>query len=220
MPTRAHAAEVLLETVREQHAECIRLREQWNQGDSSAASSAFSYISEVQRKSSEVQAALGREAEEHQRVRAAKAAVDVAATAELKATAEREAADAALDELKASFRAAKRQKAAASGASASDVEMVADEQAEAELDDNEPWRTWTLQRWRKHEAEIQKRRTTAIDPTNTNKSLPPKGDEARGWRHHRRRGLIGSLQDWAEGSKSRVAFMLAEMATHFGVDQE
>jgi hypothetical protein len=50
------------------------------------------------------------------------------------------------------------------------------------------------------------RRAVKIDASNTDTTLPPRGDERRGWRHHRRRGLPGCLRDWAEGSKFRVAF--------------
>ena len=46
----------------------------------------------------------------------------------------------------------------------------------------------------------------------------PGGDE--GWRNHWRRGLKGAVRDWAQGSKFRVAFMLAELADEFKVVDE
>ena len=95
------------------------------------------------------------------------------------------------------------------------------EAAEAAATDDEPtWKLWPLSRWRKHESEVQARRAVVIDINNADESLPPRGDEERGWHKHWRRGLIGSIQDWAEGSKHRVVFMLAEMARYFGVEQE
>ena len=106
---------------------------------------------------------------------------------------------------------------AAEGAAA--AEGVADAQ-DAEADDAENWRDWPLSRWRKHETELEKRRAVKIDGSNTDKTRPPRGDEKRGWKHHRRRGLMGCLQDWAQGSKYRVALMLAEMANEFGVVNE
>jgi hypothetical protein len=219
VPTRAHAAELLLADVTAKHAECIRDRDRWSEGETSAAPTAFSHISEVQRKASEVAAACQREAEQQQKVRAAKKAVEAAARAELNAVLEREAAEAALAELKEAVRATKRQKAAdGAAASSTDVEAVAES---AEQNEDEPsWRSWTLSRWRKHESELQERRSVVINPKNTDKSLPPRGDEDRGWRRHWRRGLIGSIQDWAEGRKHRVVFMLAELARYFGVQRE
>jgi hypothetical protein len=79
---------------------------------------------------------------------------------------------------------------------------------------------WSLARWRKHESEVQARRAVVIDIDNADKSLPARGDEERGWRKHWRRGIIGSIQDWAEGRKHRVVFMLAEMARYFDVERE
>lgn len=55
---------------------------------------------------------------------------------------------------------------------------------------------------------------------NEDMSLPARGDHMRGWRHHWRRGLVGSLQDWAQGRKFRIIFMLAELAKKFNVMRE
>eukprot|EP00966_Prymnesium_polylepis_P198977 4611060-Prymnesium_polylepis.1 len=107
----------------------------------------------------------------------------------------------------------KKQKTSA-GSSSSAVEAEA---ADAATTDDEPtWKSWPLSRWRKHESEVQARRSVVIDIDNTDESLPPRGDEERGWRKHWRRGLIGSIRDWAEGRKHRVVFMLVEMARYFG----
>ena len=59
-----------------------------------------------------------------------------------------------------------------------------------------------------------------VDVANADTSLPQRGDGARGWHRHWRRGLIGSIQDWAAGSRPRVVFMLAEMAHYFEVERE
>ena len=79
VPTRAHAAELLLAMLRDRHAECIADRDCWNKGETSAAPTAFSHISGVQRKVSELHAARQREGAEHQNLRAAMAAVTAAA---------------------------------------------------------------------------------------------------------------------------------------------
>lgn len=42
----------------------------------------------------------------------------------------------------------------------------------------------------------------------------------RGWRWHWRRGIIGTIQGWAEGRRHRVIHILAEMAQYFGVEAE
>ena len=150
-----------------------------------------------------------------------KAAVDervaeLARQTERVAREKREAAEAAAKQSKAAAKAASPQGASGAGPStAVPMEAAATEQEE---EDHEPmWREWTLPRWRKHETELEKRRAVEIDENNTDATLPARGDETRGWRHHRRRGLKGCLRDWAEGSKHRVAFMLAEMAMEFKV---
>ena len=62
------------------------------------------------------------------------------------------------------------------------------EAAEAAATDDEPmWKSWSLARWRKHESEVQARRSVVIDIGNTDESLPQRGDEERGWRKHWRR---------------------------------
>ena len=227
IPTRAHAAEKLLAAVIEEHAECIRDRTRWSKGETSTAPTAFSHIGEVQRKASEVAAAKQREKEHHRQVVALEDAMKAAAAAELRAVQERESIESALAELKGSVQSAKRQKAA-DGTASSSTDVGTGAQQGAEQNDDEPsWRSWTLPRWRKHEKEVQKRRSRPVraegvdvDVANEDKSLPPRGDEERGWRRHWRRGLIGSIQDWAAGSRPRVVFMLAEMAHYFGVEAE
>jgi len=110
-----------------------------------------------------------------------------AMAAELEAVQQREAADAALQELRESVRKRPR----------TDGKQDATEQtATAEQEDEPMWNLWSLARWRKHESEVQSRRSVAIDISN-DKALPPRGDEERGWRKHWRRGMIGSIQDWA-----------------------
>ena len=89
------------------------------------------------------------------------------------------------------------------------------------IDINEPqppWKDWVLSRFRKHESELERRRAVDIDDTDNDESIPRPG--ANGWRHHPRRGLIGGIKDWAEGSTHKVAFMLAELVDEFGVQDE
>jgi hypothetical protein len=150
VPNRAQAAELLLADMIEKHSECIRDGDRWSNGEKSAAPPAFSHIGDVQRKAAEVAAARQREDEHHRRVSAAKEAVSAAAEAELKSAMEREAAEAALAELKASFQSPKRQKAA-DGAATSSADVEAAAEGSEQNDDEPSWRSWTLPRWRKHE---------------------------------------------------------------------
>jgi hypothetical protein len=169
------------------------------------------------------------------RVAAATEAMENACTAERAAVLAREAAESSLKQAKATLNAfgpsKKKQKTAGAGSSAEAAAGVEAAATEQEVADDEPtWREWALSRWRKHEKEMQKRRAVGIDESNTDKSLPPRGDEVRkpprlqlwwcvcmlpalttaarccvrqlrGWRRHWRRGLYGAVQDWAEGSK-------------------
>lgn len=109
-------------------------------------------------------------------------------------------------------RAKKKQKAASSA-------MGSNEEASPmEIDDSQSWKNWTLAQFRKHETENEKRRAVEIDEASDDKEPPRPGRE--GWRHHPRRGLVGGVKAWAEGSKWKVAFMLAELVTEFGVKDE
>lgn len=84
------------------------------------------------------------------------------------------------------------------------------------------WTRWNeVKKWKEFESKIQKRRSITIDPRhNDDKSRPRRGDDNNGWQFHWRRGLVGCLQDWAEGRRYRIVFMLSRMATHFSVQQE
>lgn len=86
--------------------------------------------------------------------------------------------------------------------------------------DSMSWKQWSLSRFKKHETENQYRRAREIDSSITENSPPPRGDDMRDWKMHWRRGMIGCIQDWAEGSKFRVAFVLAGMAEYFGVQTD
>jgi hypothetical protein len=185
IPTAAHAAEVLMARLTTDHGKCIEYLTRQDAGSTAGTSTfelatcAFNRMSQVQRLASEASAAKTREEEAHQMVERAR-------TAELRAVQKREAVEASLRELRA-----KRQR----------IDDAAQVEAGAEAADGEPaWKGWTVSRWRKHETEAQARRSVAIDITNSDSSPPPRGDEVRGWRWHWRRGLVGSIQDWAEGS--------------------
>ena len=152
-----------------------------------------------------------------QRAEADARALEKAHSAEVEATHAREVAEARAAESAAKAkalaprRASKKQKTASASASTSTTA------AEADTDKPDSWSTWAVSMWRKEERWIQKRRSRRIDPDSTDTSLPPRGGEERGWRNHWRRGLIGTVQDWADGSKFRAAYMIAELAKHFDV---
>ena len=214
--TRAHAAEILLSVVTNEHAECIRDRMRWCQGEPSAAPTAFTHIAEAKRKASAVEAASTRVKSCHQDVITAKAVVQAAQERELQAVKEREEAEAALAELKASVR---QGKSARTEDQQDTSTLDVDDDAEVEATDPEAWESYTLPTFR---ALFKKYRTSSskkIDPSNTDKELPAKGDDdgRRGWRNHKIRGMYGAVRHWASGSPFRVAFMLAELVIYFGV---
>jgi hypothetical protein len=82
-----------------------------------------------------------------------------------------------------------------------------------------PWETYTHQMFKALATKYSNSSSVEIDPNNTDTSQPPRGDDGgrRGWRNQHQHGMIGAIQHWAEGSPHRVAFMLSEMAVHFGV---
>ena len=173
IPTRAQAAELLLAEVREHHAECIRDRMRWCQGEPSVAPNAFTHITEVKRKASEVEAADSRVKACHQDVAKAKAAVDAAQQRELQAVQEREASEAALAELKASVRQGKSTRT-------EDQQDLDVDDAEIEAADPEAWEGYTLQTFR---ALFKKYRTSSskpIDASSIDKEPPAKGDDDGG----------------------------------------
>ena len=175
VPTKAQAAEMLLDMLSTEHEDCINWKTHFpdEQAGSSSGVSAPSHLMEVQRRTAEAVAAQKRQEKAH-------AILAGAMAAELKAVQEREAAEEAVRELRGSVQQQKRQHT--------------DEQRTDATD------AWTVSRWRKHETEAQKRRAVPIDDSNVAELFPPRGDETRGWRMHWRRGLVGTLCDWAEGS--------------------
>lgn len=152
---------------------------------------------------------------------------DSARAAEMKATREREDAEKKARASRATYDAAKgptnskRQKVGAdSSKGASNAEGTSNER---EVDgEAATWESWSLSTWRRLEANTQSRRSVEIkdDHETEASALPPRGDDTRGWRGHWRRGLIGGVQDWAEGSRSNAAYMLAALAVHFNVEKQ
>lgn len=148
-------------------------------------------------------------------------AARVAREAELEATRQRIAAEekalasqAVVDKLRPPTVSHKRQKIAFGAQQCDDKEQAQSDISssnENTIDENHlrrlpSVRGWT--RWLESRAE-------PIDDNDMSEAYPPRGGDKRGWRYHIRRGVIGSLQDWANGSKYKVAFMLAEMTVHF-----
>ena len=217
VPTRAHVAELLYTTISESHAECIQDRTRWARGEPSSAPTAFTHITSVRRKASEVEAADQREKAHHAEVVAAKKAVVAAQERELQAAKEREALEASLAELKASFRPNKTARAEVQDAE--DASQDAEDTEESETADPEAWETYRIQMFRSLFRKYKKTSTKHIDPNSTDTELPAKGDDngRRGWRNHGVRGLYGAVRHWADGSPFRVAFMLAELIKYFGV---
>ena len=214
VPTRAHVAELLYTAISESHTECIQDRTRWNQGESSSAPTAFTHITSVRRKASEVEAAEQREKAHHAEVIAAKAAVEAAQDRELQAAKEREVLEASLAELKASFRPNKTART-----EVQDAEDISPDAEESESVDPEAWETYRIQMFRSLFRKYRKTSTKPINPNNTDTQLPAQGDDngRRGWRNHGVRGLYGAIRHWADGSPFRVSFMLAELIVYFGV---
>ena len=91
--------------------------------------------------------------------------------------------------------------------------LILDEQPQkrqrVEHPKGEYWHEWELQVWRSLEAQAYVRRLRVLSaeaPARASNELP-RGERA-GFLHHPRRGLIGALRDWAEGSKADAAKMV------------
>jgi len=79
---------------------------------------------------------------------------------------------------------------------------------------------WDAKKWKECESRAQARRSVQMNRAfDDDKSVPRRGSR-RGWRNHWRYGLIGAVQYWACGRRFRVVHLLAELATHFGVQAE
>lgn len=160
------------------------------------------------------------------RARAACEAEVAAVNAREKAQQEAKVSKARADELSKPMMQQKRRRVSdavlgASGSSSAQADASMAIAVEDETDNEASWMMWTIPRWRKHEREMQKRRSVEMsDGADKDRSLPRKGDETQGWRWHWRRGMVGSVQDWANGSRFRAAFMLAELAIYFKVESE
>ena len=153
-----------------------------------------------------------------QRAVADAAALEQAAAAELAAVQLREAAEArakasktAVTELQKNAPPPQKKQKAAADSPQQDVEE-ATAQAEPEA-----WESYSLSIFRSLFRKFTRSSTVVVDASNTDQTLPPRGDETRGWRHHAQHGMYPHIRHWAEGSPFRVSFMLAEMAQYFGV---
>jgi hypothetical protein len=64
---------------------------------------------------------------------------------------------------------------------------------------------WDYSRSTYQRLEVEEQDSCAkpIDPSK--KTLPPRGDDTGGWRHHWRHGVLGTLRSWADGSQGAAA---------------
>jgi hypothetical protein len=145
---------------------------------------------------------------------AAAAAVAAACEVEAQAAAALESAARAREAAEKSRRAdveAELERLKAAAGLAQKKQRAAD--ADAKPDS---WRTWSMSTWHRLETVVSQRRAVPVRPCprppgTAEPELPP-GDDTRGWHSHSRRGVLGTLQDWAQGSRTHVAYMLAESA--------
>ena len=145
---------------------------------------------------------------------AAAAAVAAACEVEAQAAAALESAARAREAAEKSRRAdveAELERLKAAAGPAQKKQRAAD--ADAKPDS---WRTWSMSTWHRLETVVSQRRAVPVRPCprppgTAEPELPP-GDDTRGWHSHSRRGVLGTLQDWAQGSRTHVAYMLAESA--------
>ena len=110
--------------------------------------------------------------------------------------------------------------AASSAAGSSEADEAAADAA-AEAADPERWESYSHSIFKALFRKYDRSSTKPVDPNDKDETLPARGDDdgTRGWRHHKQRGLYGAVRHWAAGSPYRVAFMLAELAKYFGVEQ-
>ena len=91
----------------------------------------------------------------------------------------------------------------------------------AEEADAEPaYAGWSTSKWNELETKEQKRRAVEVPKegaadTKQGAAVSQGGDKTRGWHHHWRRGIYGSLRSWAAGSRGAVLYMLAKASEHF-----
>ena len=123
---------------------------------------------------------------------------------------EAKAATAEISALLAELRAKRQRVGEAPAAVPEDVPLPQEEQ----LHVDEHWELYSLNTWRKLETEVQQRRL--LQPRR-GVEMPPRRRGARGPLEHWRRGLVGCLQDWAEGSLEMVIFLITRLIEHFGI---
>ena len=75
--------------------------------------------------------------------------------------------------------------------------------------EGEYWHDWSLPQWKGLENQVYKRRARELSAESPGRAANnlPRGD-ANGYLHHPRRGLVGAVQDWAEGSSADAATMV------------
>ena len=76
---------------------------------------------------------------------------------------------------------------------------------------------YDLEAWRRTTGQLMWRRAKPIC-AGAEAVLPRNGVD--GALHHWRRGLVGAVQDWANGSKANVVWLLLRLMEHFDVKEE
>ena len=122
----------------------------------------------------------------------------------LKAKAEAAAISAQIEEL-----CRKRQRVDEAPAGAAAEAPLPEEE-----DDENSYGEYTSAIWRRLEAAVQVRRKV-VPQRGVEKPVHRKG--ARGPLHHWRRGLVGAVQDWAEGSMEMVVVLIMRLIQFFNV---
>ena len=135
----------------------------------------------------------------------------------LKAKAEAAEMRAELEKLRS-----KRQRAGEEPSAAADAAAGGAAQTEAAARTSPPphsetYNRYTLEAWRRLEAEEDRRRSV-IPERGVQRKPPRKGKD--GALTHQRRGLVGAVQSWADGSIENVILLMVRLIEHFKVRAE
>ena len=142
---------------------------------------------------------------------------DAAAEPLLKAQADAAAIREKLEQLRA-----KRQRTGEEPSAAADAAAGGAAQTEAAASTSPPphsetYNRYTLEAWRRLEAEEDNRRSV-IPERGVQRKPPRKGkDGALTGLTHQRRGLVGAVQSWADGSMENVVLLLRKLIDHFNI---
>ena len=214
-PNHAVAARLLREEVAEKHgsSECLARAQQARSAAATAARTdpapvatvdLFAHMQQAMQQKQQQDRAKGALQRAEQRLQELRVAEAVAVRA--RQAAEKEV-EALRSEAASQGLGKKRQKTA--GATS--------EEQEGRPPNIEHYIDYDLEAWRRTTGQLMWRRAKPISAA-AEAPLPRNGVD--GALFHWRRGLVGALQDWANGSKANIVWLLLRLMEHFDVKEE